>query len=371
MNSIRNRLLAGICMLLFVISVCVPFPAGADDRKGTLSLWCVQDEEIVSGMHWQIYRVGHREDNDYVFEAPFDGYRPTLGDQSVSMLEWDADTVASVAETLRVYAIIDKLPVRSEGVTDAQGNLQFTDLEDGLYLVIGDTLKLETKTYIPSAVFFEMNGEEKAYLNAFPKIILETQNEQTAEYTVKKVWMNDKNQPPDLSTYIICELYRDGELYETVQLDASNGWYYKWSDESGHEWLVREKVIPKDYTVVYKSNQTQYLIINTYEPPHNDSSITDEPPSTTTTDDEASDVQTTTSTVSTSTTMPESGTTLQSSSERPPTETTTVTTTVVTSTEPPKLPQTGQLWWPVPLLCGGGLTLIAAGMWIRRKDDQS
>jgi len=31
-----------------------------------------------------------------------------------------------------------------------------------------------------------------------------------------------------------------------------------------------------------------------------------------------------------------------------------------------EIPQTGQLWWPVPLLLAGGLALIAAGL-IRRR----
>ena len=35
--------------------------------------------------------------------------------------------------------------------------------------------------------------------------------------------------------------------------------------------------------------------------------------------------------------------------------------------EPPKLPQTGMLWWPVPALVCGGLLLIVAGLVVRRR----
>ena len=404
MKKIRCRLLAGICMLLFVIFM-LPLPAAAAETTGTLALWCVRDEDIVSGMHWQIYRVGHREKNDYVFEGGFSGYRPTLGDQTKPMLEWNADTVANAAETLRTYAILDEIPVRGEGLTNDKGNLNFSGLEDGLYLVIGDILKKGTKTYIPSAIFFEMNGQKEAYLNSFPKIILETLDKQTAEYSVRKVWMNDKNQPPDESTYITCELYRDGKLKETVRLDESNGWLYQWSDQTGHEWLVKEKEIPKNYSVVYKGNHTQYLIVNTYERPRDDSSITDEnttPASTTTTDDQTRDRQTTVSTATQitatqttayterSTTLPgDRSTTALYSSNRPPSETNppkTYTTAVVSPppgnpsgntppgenppAEVPKLPQTGQLWYPVPILACGGLTLIAAGVWLSKREER-
>ena len=37
------------------------------------------------------------------------------------------------------------------------------------------------------------------------------------------------------------------------------------------------------------------------------------------------------------------------------------------SEPPPKLPQTGMLWWPVPALACGGLLLIVAGLVVRRR----
>ena len=323
-------------MMIFMLSMCIVLPASAAEDTSTLSLWCVKDEEIVDGMHWQIFRVGHRETNDYVFEGAFANYRPTLGDTTKSMLEWDAKTVSSVANTLRVNALIDGLPCLSEGYTDEKGNLNFTGLEDGLYLVIGDSLDKGEKTYIPSSIFFEVNSEQENYLNAFPKIIYVTMNSEAENYSVRKVWANNENQPPALDTYITCEIYCDGELRETVRLDRTNNWEYRWTDKPGHDWLVREKEIPENYTVTYDGNHYQYIIVNTY--------------------DETITTETTTSTQKTTVTT---------------TETSTVTTakTTITSTEASKLPQTGQLWWPVLPLTGGGLLLIVAGAWIRKKDE--
>ena len=34
-----------------------------------------------------------------------------------------------------------------------------------------------------------------------------------------------------------------------------------------------------------------------------------------------------------------------------------------------RLPQTGQLWWPVPVLLAGGLVLVIIGLVRRREDD--
>lgn len=34
-----------------------------------------------------------------------------------------------------------------------------------------------------------------------------------------------------------------------------------------------------------------------------------------------------------------------------------------------KLPQTGQLWWPVPVMGSAGILLIGAGIWSKKKED--
>lgn len=46
-------------------------------------------------------------------------------------------------------------------------------------------------------------------------------------------------------------------------------------------------------------------------------------------------------------------------------------TFVVTNSNPPtKLPQTGQTWWPVPLLCGVGMAVFAAGLLLVRQKEE-
>ena len=50
--------------------------------------------------------------------------------------------------------------------------------------------------------------------------------------------------------------------------------------------------------------------------------------------------------------------------------TTQPTTTTATSAKDPKLPQTGQLWWPIFPLTAGGLVFLVAGLIVpNRKDD--
>jgi hypothetical protein len=191
--------------------------------------------------------------------------------------------------------------------------------------------------------------------------------------------------------------------------------------------LELEKLDYEKNTVLYKQNHTQYLIVNTFETPKDDSSMTDAASTTTTPDDQAIDKQTTTS--RTGVTTGDTQTTAINESNQSDSQTTvttarhgsdrhtypngngttqrrdTVTTpvrpgggafppnsanpntphgynggggdvpTVVTEAVPPrhtvveKLPQTGQLWWPVPILAVSGVVMLGFGLHLMKKDD--
>lgn len=391
-----GAMLCAIAMILwFAAGLLIYDTASAAENAGSLTLWCVKDEDIVSDMHWQIYRVGYRVDDDYVFEGDFEGYRATLGDRTKPMLEWDADTVAAAGETLKVKAIVDKIAARDDGYTDAKGAVTFSGLEDGLYLVWGDILKVGDTTYIPSAIFFEMRGDDASVLNAYPKIVLRTLSTESYNYSVRKVWENDEDQPWNRAVSITVERYRDNKYYDEIELSENNEWTFEWEDSDDHNWFVNEKVIPENYTVSYKDNHTQYLIINTYD--SSSSSSKTDIQTTVTTDGNWTDTQTTTvnttadnnthtstgistalnstathtstkssnSTNSNNTTA-NNNTTPKSSTHTMNTQTTSIQTTVTEE----KVPQTGQLWWPVPGLAVGGMLFFGMGLKITKKDDE-
>ncbi len=371
MTRAIERFLAAISAAAIVIFCMagVVFSAFAEDKTGTLTLWCANDDDKVEGMHWRIYRIGHRTANDYVFEGDFAGYRATLGDKSKPMLDWSTETVAAAGEALKRKAIADGIPFSSEGDTDAQGSLSFSGLEKGLYLVCGDVLEKDDVTYIPSALFFEMTGEDAAVLNAYPKIILRKKTSGGSHYSVRKVWQNEEDQAWNENTSVTVEIYRDNVKFDETVLNSGNNWTYSWDDREDHDWFVYERYIPDSYTVAYLNNQTQFLIVNTFD---------DElgPPVITTTSTTVSGVTTTTTTADidadndnakNTTTASSDGkgsgkgnTTTVSGSKKPP---------AVTTQGDKKLPQTGQLWWPViPLTCGGVL-LLGAGIMLGKKED--
>ena len=146
-------------------------------------------------------------------------------------------------------------------------------------------------------------------------------------YTLKKVWQQDEHALEQRPTAITVGIYKDGTLQENVTLDESNAWTYTWTGNSSETFRVREQEVPTPYTVVYKKNETQFLIANTRS--------------------ETSSEETTTTSLTGSTSM----TTAAGTSS--------VSTAGGGNTG--KLPQTGQLWWPVPVLGTTGLLLFAFG----------
>ena len=142
----------------------------------------------------------------------------------------------------------------------------------------------------------------------------------TVTRKVLKVW-NDAGQERERPDRITIQLLKNGEIYDTVTLSERNNWRYSWNDLPKYgknglpiDWRVVE-VTPDGYTVSITQEAGTFVVTNTpIQPPEN-------PPVT------------------------------------PP----------VNPPKTPTLPQTGALWWPVPVLAAAGLLLIAAGAGKKRK----
>ncbi len=349
-------------MLLWML-----LPAGALNAhaagNGVLRLYCeTTDGVILEGMHWDIYLVGGTdEDGNYVLQGDFADYPVSLEDLSASAL-------TEAAETLENYATIDGITPLASADADENGFLQFSMLEPGLYLVAGDYVRIGDVYYFPSAFLLEVpeDGAADFDMPAYPKYISMNAGDGGLDYSVKKVWENDETEIQNRSVYIKVGIYRDNVLYETVTLDESNDWTYNWSADQFYEWRVLEIDVPEGYDVVYRSNETQYVIVNTYT---TSSSVTG---TTVESDSSYTDTTTETEAINTGTDLPpetdmtsyateESGTSGSAEQTGVSTTTTTITTTE-TSVEKEDLPQTGQLWWPVPVLGAAGLLAIAIGL---------
>lgn len=215
-------------------------------------------------------------------------------------------------------------------------------LADGIYLIVPQSYTSGNVTHIPSPFLYNtaMNGG-----TAYLKCSEETGGgggDVSSSITVRKAWVGDSSstRPDEISV----SLYRDGSLYRTGTLSTDNGWRLSWIiSDIHHEWEVVENDVPTGYTSsVEQVRDTLFVITNTY---------TGSVPGT---DEPSSEIPEEPSSESSESVSP-SGPSEEASG---PSSSTSEETKEPTSSS---LPQTGQLWWPVAALLGGGALLVAVG----------
>lgn len=126
----------------------------------------------------------------------------------------------------------------------------------------------------------------------------------SATLNVTKAWKGD--DPTMRPDSVSVTLLRDGNAYETVELTPDDGWTYTWAGlEEDHTWSVTESNVPDGYSSAVASVKGGFLITNTYENEIADPGV-------------------------------------------------------------PGAPQTGLIQWPIPVLLGAGVLLIACGRFAGR-----
>lgn len=244
-----------------------------------------------------------------VFLAPQE--EPLAG---VTFRVYPVDSGVSDAQSAYQALLTGKIQPAGTAVTDANGVAQFSGLADGTYLLMGDPVAMGTKTLRPEMCLVVLPAGNDRDVDIFPKFSL-TDKQESLEYKLVKIW-NDKDNPDIRPDSLQVDLYRNGEKTETVTLNAAGNWRCSWTETDDTAiWAVVEQ-IPEGYTPEYRAEGNTFYIENTAKPGQTESEPTvptDEP-------------------------------------------------------DDPKLPQTGQLWWPVPILALAGLALILLGV-LRRKES--
>ena len=228
-----------------------------------------------------------------------------------------------LATTLRSYVqMTEALAPAASGLTDGNGSLTLS-LRPGLYLAIGyraTTDDYNTYSASPFMVFLPgadaTTGDWVYEVTSTPKFTKAyNPSEVEDRYITRKVILtwDDAGCESTRPEYETVMLFRDGELYDTVLLSESNNWRYSWDNlDPDHEWVIAQ-VDPNGYTVKLTDSGITRVIRNKIRP-------------------------------------------------ATPTPTPCCCCT--------KLPQTGVLWWPVPVLGALGLVLIVIGISVRRGRDE-
>lgn len=306
MNGLKGILL---CFLIAVF--LMPQTASAIDKikEGadvSLSVLYGSAENPVVGAKLNLYKVAD--------VSGFGEFAPTKEFDSYS-LQWnglDSAQWKSLAGTLESYIVADQINPFDTGVTDKNGRVEFPanmkKMTTALYLITSDPYTYENKVYtLQPTLICLPNRDSNDIWNYDEDIQLKYEwTDEVSEVQVRKIWSGDSAKNRPNSVTV--ELYRGSELYDTVALDKKNNWTYTWKNlKTAYDWKIVEKNVPNGYTVSVERDGKNFIVTNTYKTPSSNGS---------------------------------------------------------------KLPQTGMLWWPVPILAGLGIVLFLGGWMKRRKDNE-
>ena len=313
-------------------------------QKGSISLVCP-----VEGMELSLYRVAeYEESGSFTLTEQFQKYPVSLEQKSQEGWQGAADALAD-------YIRRDGITADAMLVSGSDRTVCFTDLNRGLYLVLGQTTELQedgkTQIYEPQTALIALpedsqgtsEGTDPYQVTAVlkfekndkpgkPEKPEEPEEEEETKIHVLKVWKQDQEKErPD--SIVVELLQTDVEGNTTVAdrqtLTKENQWSYTWKNLSTlMRWSVSEAEVPNGYTVAVTREGNTVVLTNTAKKPgKSDGEVN--PPS------------------------------------KKPTDKTTNKTTDKTSD---KLPQTGQTWWPVWLLMMAGGALIFAGRLVKKRE---
>ena len=169
----------------------------------------------------------------------------------------EKESVATMTEFLSQLSM--KVWNGTELIYDASPD-QLDGLQDNTLLGTfrtGDTTTLKVELTVPIELdnrFANRVGEVDWIFH------VEAYNE--SQLSVRKVW-SDGNANHDQDS-ITVNLLKDGEVEQSQELNAENGWAYTFDRlAEGYTWTVEEADVPEDYEVSYDTAGTTTTITNT------------------------------------------------------------------------------------------------------------
>lgn len=293
--EMRKRMLGALaCLLSFALAVAglVAIPAGhaaeaaTETGSGSITFEYKHSEVPVTGVDVELHQVATWDKNWNA--QPTDKFKeyqvdwPQLGDKSQDL--------RVLANTLAGYVKADDIEPMRDGKTGADGTITFDGFPDGLYLIVfgsyanGDLtceggaqlVSLPTSTdKADTTEGVTVKAEAKSDCEITPPNPPEEPKE---DITVIKVWEDDNDADHKRPGKIVAQLFKDGVLYDEIELNESNGWKHTWTGlDKDHEWTVVEKTVPEGYTTSTDREGTTITIVNKHEPEPDKPDKPDEP----------------------------------------------------------------------------------------------
>ncbi len=239
------------------------------EADNTLSLYFKPQDSAAEGVLFKIYKTADvSEDCKFTLCGAFSDY-------AVNLDGLDNDGWRAAAQTLNSYVSADAISPEKTAYTDVSGCAAFSGLKAGLYLVTGESFSRGGYTFTPTPFLvclpsykdgswvYETSGNIKyeSKYNSGGSGSGSDDNKKTIK--VLKAWKNTDDEA--IPTEISVTLYKDGEPFESVLLNADNNWRYIWENlEDNGEWTLLEDEVPQNYTVTVEKEGITFLVTNTY-----------------------------------------------------------------------------------------------------------
>lgn len=257
------------------------------------------------------------------------------------------DTWKEISSSIGGYIYQNGVAPTATLTTDDNGLVHFTGIELGLYFVGNVTRQVGDCIYSFSSFLISVPGldENDEWVNPVYNVVGLVKCSRTylpheVTYELLKTW-DDAGYESYRPTSITVIIYCDGSMFSEVTLGVDNNWRYTWNYEEGHEWTFAEVINSSlPYTNSLTSSGNTYRLTNSYKPTTPDTPDTPDTPGT---PEEPG--------------LPSLPEVLGAIRDLPE----------VLGAR--RLPQTGQLWWPIPILVIVGAILIVKG--IRKSKENA
>lgn len=313
MKRIQKRSALLLCLL--VLAGTLTLPVGAQevpDLKRPVSLtihhvYNPSGENIpLSGVEFSMYLVAKMGEGGALTAEP--AFAGCVTGSSAA--DWQKTLDAITPAMLKKASPVDKAKTDKNGDAVFPSGASVT-LTPGVYYIPSTKIEKNGWVYTTSPFLVSLpNFFEDQWVYAQEANAKSGREAGITDIEVVKVWKDSchpERRPESIQVTLLC----DGEKADlddaVVTLSKDNNWKYTWKDlDATHEWTVTEERVKGYNNPVVKKNGKMITVTNSCNRP----------------DDHTDD----------------------------------------------KLPQTGQLWWPVPVLLLAGLVLVVVGL-ARRKED--
>lgn len=310
--------LTAVSLLFSLFSVNVL----ANRRETAFTLLYHDNGKALAGAEFSLYFVAEENSNGgFDVSEPFNHYNIKITSEE--------DGMRALASTLEGYVLKDGIMPVEAGEINDMGSLTFpvgnAPLKNGIYLVLGERHFANGMVYDASPFMIRLSGGNITVEVKYSVFDSKNLGSYISTLRVLKVWADEKDgkTPP---TDITVQLLKDGKVYGTAVLNKENNWRYDWFNlPQSSRWSVVE-LVPDGYTATVVREGNTFVVTNTLKQEDNKPS------------DSAS----------------ESSSSSSSSSS---------------SQSKPTLPQTGVLWWPVPLSAVAGIGFLIFGILSKKNES--